>query len=185
MEFKPLTLDGALLMIPKKHQDPRGFFTELFREDQWVKQYGSNPFLQDNFSWSAHGVVRGLHFQDNPPQGKLITCLFGQIVDVLVDIRAGSPTFGKHVCIELNGERPMWVWAPPGFAHGFAVTSEAGAAVLYKVDNYYNAASDRCIRWDDPTLNVEWPDLASPLVSAKDQAAPSFEDYAKSPLFRY
>lgn len=177
MEFERFEIAGPARVKLRTFEDNRGFFTERFRQDRWrefLPDHGG--FIQDNFSWSKPGVLRGLHYQFRPDQGKLVSCVEGRIVDVAVDIRPDSPTLGRHVMVELTAERPEWLWIPPGFAHGFLVTGPRGAGVLYKVDQPYSPSTEGAIRWDDPELGLEWP-VREPIVSDKDRAAPSFRDY--------
>lgn len=180
MQIERFSIDGPALIETRIFQDARGFFTERFRDDQWASLFPDHPgFIQDNYSWSKFGVLRGLHYQFNPDQGKLVTCVQGSIMDVVVDIRPKSSTFGKHIHVVLKAERPEWFWIPPGFAHAFIVTSEHGAGVLYRVDQPYSPTTEGAIKWNDPDLNINWP-IALPLVSEKDDAAPSFAKYASS-----
>lgn len=180
MKATRFDIDGPMLIECRKFEDTRGFFTERFRLDQWRELAPAHPgFVQDNYSWSGAGVLRGLHYQFQPAQGKLVTCLEGRILDVAVDIRPGSPTLGQHVKVELSAREPAWLWVPPGFAHGFAVTSPDGAGVLYKVDQPYNPNGEGAIRWNDPDLAIGWP-LAAAVISPKDETAPSFKDYLAS-----
>ena len=152
--------------------DARGSFFEVWR-DEWLPLLpGASPFVQDNHSLSRQGVLRGLHFQVDKPQGKLVRVVEGGIFDVAVDVRSGSATFGHWVGCELTSENGYQMWVPPGFAHGFYVLS-ARAITLYKCTDYYDPACERTIRWDDPNLAVEWPILpgSEPLLSDKDAAA--------------
>lgn len=173
-EITPLRLPEVLLIRPRLFTDDRGFFSETFRESAFA-EHGLPRFVQENHSRSTRGVLRGLHFQKQPrPIGKLVRCLRGRILDVAVDIRKGSPTYGRHVAIELDDERPVFLYVPPGFAHGFLTLSDA-ADVLYKQTDYYAPECDRAIRWDDPALGIEWPSR-SPRLSPKDAAAPLLAD---------
>lgn len=180
--LKTFDIEGPTLLAPPKFGDHRGFFVERFRADTFESIVPGHPLIQDNFSRSAHGVLRGLHYQWEPAQGKLVTCTRGAILDVAVDIRKDSKTYGQHVMVPLNENEPAWLWVPKGFAHGFLVTGEAGADVWYKVDGYYNPKCEGAIRWDDPDLKIEWP-ISAPSVSTKDQAASSFAAYDRSPSF--
>ena len=155
--------------------DARGSFFEVWR-DEWLPLLpGASPFVQDNHSLSLQGVLRGLHFQVDKPQGKLVRVVEGSIFDVAVDVRSGSATFGHWVGYELTSENGHQMWVPPGFAHGFYVLSSQ-AITLYKCTDYYDPACERAIRWDDPNLAVEWPILpgSEPLLSDKDAAAGRF-----------
>lgn len=165
----------------KCHADSRGHFVERWNKQRFV-DLDLPEFVQDNFSRSGRGVVRGLHYQYERPQGKLVTCLRGKILDVLVDVRSGSPTFGRHCSIELDGDSSTWLWIPPGFAHGFSVLSDDGADVWYKVDQDYNSRGEGGIRWDDPALAIDWR-VREPHLSDRDRALPSFSDYSRSPAF--
>jgi dTDP-4-dehydrorhamnose 3,5-epimerase len=171
-------LRDVKLIQPKRFGDDRGWFAEFFNRSAFEEAGLPTNFLQDNQSFSARGVLRGLHYQLGKPQGKLVRCLSGHIWDVAVDLRRDSPDFGKHVGLSLKpisdaGELEM-LWIPEGFAHGFVVLSET-AEVLYKTTNYYHPAGERCIRWDDPTLAIPWPlDGLNPAVSAKDAKGSDF-----------
>ncbi|MCX5794576.1 MAG: dTDP-4-dehydrorhamnose 3,5-epimerase [Elusimicrobia bacterium] len=172
MPFKstPYRLPGLLLIDGRSFPDERGFFMESSREDE-LRGLGLPPLLQDNLSRSRQGVLRGLHFQKPPrPQGKLVRCLRGRIFDVAVDLRRGSPSYGKWTSVELSDEGNRMFWIPAGFAHGFCALSEQ-ADVMYKVTDYWAAEQDAGIRWDDPALGITWPE-PRPLVSAKDRGLP-------------
>ena len=136
-------------------------------------------FVQDNLSLSAPGVLRGLHFQVSPEQGKLVSCVKGRIFDVAADIRPGSPTYGQHVAAELSADGGESLWVPPGFAHGFVVVGSEPALVLYEVDQHRSAEGERGIIWNDPTLAIPWP-LQGPTLSERDQAMPTLVDYLAS-----
>ncbi|WP_186393069.1 MULTISPECIES: dTDP-4-dehydrorhamnose 3,5-epimerase [unclassified Pannonibacter] len=185
MLFERQAIPDVIKITPKRHGDDRGFFSEIFREDLFQAEVGPVRFVQDNQSLSAAaGTLRGLHFQLEPAgQGKLIRCLSGSILDVAVDIRSGSPTYGQHVTAELSPENGAWLWIPVGFAHGF-VTLKPDTAVLYKVTSYYSAAHDRGILWNDPALGIGWPMAEEALtLSPKDRAAPVLA--AIAPPFQY
>lgn len=174
MNFKRLAIDGLILVAPHRHGDARGYFVETFRSDRFEEMVGSVVFVQDNQSMSAEfGTVRGLHFQLNPKaQGKLIRCLAGAILDVAVDIRHSSPTYGQHIKVELSADNGEQLWVPSGFAHGFC-TLKPNSVIAYKVTDYYSPEHDRGLRWNDPALAIEWPvteDKA--ILSAKDRAQP-------------
>jgi dTDP-4-dehydrorhamnose 3,5-epimerase len=168
-----------------RHRDERGFFSEVFKEGI-LRQYGINAhFVQDNHSLSTNkGVVRGLHFQIPPlSQAKLVRVISGSVFDVAVDIRWGSPTFGRHVAVELSAAEWNQIWIPEGFAHGFC-TLEPNTEVLYKVNNYYSAKHDRGLLWDDPALSIDWPLRASDvLISDKDRTHPLLAELPR--YFRY
>ena len=163
-------LSGCVLLEPRRFADQRGFFQELFRVSDYAAAGITEPLLQDNWSRSVKGVLRGMHFQRRQPQGKLVTVLRGEIFDVAVDIRKNSPTYGKWHGQMLSADKPQQLWLPAGFAHGFLVLSDS-ADVLYKTSSYYNAADEGSFSWNDPQLAIRWP--ATPtLLSAKDAAAP-------------
>lgn len=186
MRFEKLTIPGPLLIIPEKYGDGRGFFSETFRVDLFNQQVTPAPtFVQDNHVYSAHkGVLRGLHFQSPPrAQGKLVRCIRGRILDVAVDIRRGSPTFGSHVSVELSEDNWRQLFVPVGFAHGY-LTLEEQCEVAYKVTDYYSPECDRGIAWDDPALGIDWK-LPPALIrlSDKDRKQPALHEI--SPLFIY
>lgn len=169
MKATPTAISDVIVIEPKVFGDARGFFYESFNGKCFDKAIGRHvEFVQDNHSRSTKGVLRGLHYQIQQPQGKLVRVVRGAVFDVAVDIRKSSPTFGKWVGMELSEENHRMLWVPPGFAHGFIVLSES-ADFLYKTTNYYAPAHERCIAWDDPALAIVWPDGLSPILSAKDQ----------------
>jgi len=174
LQIQRLEIDGLQLITPSKHGDERGFFSEVFRAD-FLAQHGVDAaFAQDNHAFSAQaGVLRGLHYQAPPSaQGKLVHCPRGAVLDVAVDIRRGSPSFGQHVSVELSAANWRQLWVPPGFAHGY-VTLQPDTVVLYKVTTYYDPTADRGIAWDDPALGIDWRLSASEVtLSAKDQRNP-------------
>ena len=177
----PYRISGLLLIEGGVFPDERGYFMEGFRADE-SRSLGLPDFVQDNLSRSVQGVVRGLHFQKPPrAQGKLVRCLRGRIFDVAVDLRRGSPTFTQWAAVELSDAANRMFWIPAGFAHGFCTLS-AEADVLYKVTDYWSAAEDAGIRWDDPDLGVAWPE-PRPIVSAKDQSLPRLRE--ADPGFSY
>ena len=159
----------VVIIEPKVFGDARGFFFESFNQKAFNEATGTNhPFVQDNHSRSAQGVLRGLHYQIQQPQGKLVRVVRGAVIDVAVDIRKSSPTFGQWVAEELSEDNHRQLWVPPGFAHGFVVLSEM-AEFLYKTTDYYAPAHERCIAWNDPTLAIDWKlEGRQPLLSAKD-----------------
>jgi dTDP-4-dehydrorhamnose 3,5-epimerase len=168
-------LPGVLLLEPKVFGDARGFFMETYRTDVFRDLGIDVAFVQDNHSRSARGVVRGLHYQEPNPQGKLVRCTRGALFDVAVDIRRSSPSFGRWYAQELSDENKLLLWVPPGFAHGFcALTAEAD--LVYKCTTLYDAPSDRSILWNDPDLGITWPDVGTPSLSAKDTNAPRLRD---------
>ncbi len=164
-------IPDVVILEPKVFGDARGFFFESFNQAAFDAATGTrHQFVQDNHSRSQRGVLRGLHYQIQQPQGKLVRVAQGAVFDVAVDIRCGSPTFGRWVGVELSAENQRQLWVPPGFAHGFVVTSES-ADFLYKTTDYYAPQFERSIAWNDPALAIEWPDLGvAPTLSAKDQA---------------
>lgn len=169
-------IPDVLIIEPKVFGDERGFFFESFNQRQFEQAVGKPVnFVQDNHSRSARGVLRGLHYQVAQPQGKLVRCTQGEVFDVAVDIRPNSPTFGPWEGMFLSAENKRQVWIPEGFAHGFMVLSDV-AEFLYKTTDYYAPEHERCIRWDDPTLAIDWPLSDDPILSAKDQQAPLLID---------
>lgn len=174
MQLIPQAISDVVLIEPKVHGDARGYFVETFRKDRLEQALGYPvSFCQDNESFSSRGVLRGLHFQLPPhAQAKLVRVLDGEVLDVAVDIRQGSPTFGQHVAVRLDAQSKRQLFVPRGFAHGFVVLSET-ARFAYKVDNYYSPESDRGLAFDDPALGIDWL-LPSEqlLLSAKDQQQP-------------
>jgi len=175
------SIKGPLLIEPKMIGDSRGFFVERFRNDVYL-ELGLPEFIQDNYSRSSGQVLRGLHFQYDRPQGKLVSAVRGAIFDVAVDIRKSSPTFGQHVAVELHGDKPAWFWVPAGFAHGFRVLSGEGADILYKVNANYNPQGEGGIDFEDPILGIEWPG-SNPSLSERDRKMPSWNDYVRDPKF--
>jgi dTDP-4-dehydrorhamnose 3,5-epimerase len=185
MKFIKTDIADIIIIEPDVFTDERGYFVETFREDKLEEEIGhSIDFVQDNESKSTYGVLRGLHFQLPPfAQSKLVRVITGKILDVVVDIRKGSPTFGKYMSVELSGENKRMLFIPRGFAHGFVVLSEE-VILAYKVDNYYSKESDRGIAYNDPILNIDWQIDANDLrLSAKDQMQPLLADADK--LFDY
>ncbi|VVD63312.1 dTDP-4-dehydrorhamnose 3,5-epimerase [Pandoraea eparura] len=178
MQVIPTAIPAVCVIEPKVFGDARGHFFESFNQRNFDNALGETlTFVQDNQSRSARGVLRGLHYQVKQPQGKLVRVLHGEIYDVAVDIREGSPTFGQWVAEVLSAENKKQLWIPAGFAHGFVVTSET-AEVLYKTTDYWAPQFERCIRWDDPTLAIPWPlDGITPNVSDKDRQGMLFSDF--------
>ena len=171
-------IEGILIIEPTLHSDDRGYFFESFNERDFAKATGiTTHFVQDNESRSAEGVVRGLHFQLPPfAQSKLVRVIEGEILDIAVDIRRGSPTFGRYIAVRLSGENHSQLYIPRGFAHGFVVV-QGDAIVQYKCDNYYAPACERTIRWNDPKLNIDWGvDLQSVILSARDSEAATLDE---------
>ncbi|MBO1519745.1 dTDP-4-dehydrorhamnose 3,5-epimerase [Oceanisphaera pacifica] len=170
-------ISDVLILEPKVFGDDRGFFYESFNQQQFEQAVGySVNFVQDNHSRSSQGVLRGLHYQLVPhAQGKLVRVVQGEVFDVAVDIRKSSPTFGQWVGVNLSAENKRQLWIPEGFAHGFVTLSDS-AEFLYKTTNYYAPESERCIMWNDASLNIEWPLEQTPTLSGKDAVDSSFED---------
>lgn len=170
MKATPTAIPDVMVIEPKVFGDARGFFFESFNQKAFNEATGTNEnFVQDNHSRSTKGVLRGLHYQLQQPQGKLVRVVRGAVFDVAVDIRKSSPTFGQWVGVELSEDNHKQFWVPAGFAHGFVVLSET-ADFLYKTTNYYAPAHERCIAWDDPAIDIEWPADIEPQLSEKDQA---------------
>ena len=176
MKATRLAIPDVVLMEPKVFGDARGFFFESFNQKAFDEATGTrHQFVQDNHSRSAKGVLRGLHYQIEQPQGKLVRVARGRVWDVAVDIRQGSPTFGQWVGAELSEDNQHQLWVPPGFAHGFVVLSDS-ADFLYKTTDYYAPQHERCIAWNDPQLAIAWPYAGAPQLSAKDQAGKSLAE---------
>jgi dTDP-4-dehydrorhamnose 3,5-epimerase len=168
MNIIPTAIADVLIIEPKVFGDSRGFFYESFNQQAFNQATGLNPqFVQDNHSRSSKGVLRGLHYQIEHAQGKLVRVALGSVFDVAVDIRNTSPTFGQWVGLELSEANQRQLWIPPGFAHGFVVTSES-ADFLYKTTDYYAPTHERCIAWNDPQIGIEWPPGITPALSGKD-----------------
>jgi dTDP-4-dehydrorhamnose 3,5-epimerase len=166
-------LPGVLVIEPKVFGDSRGFFLESYNR-QTMRDLGiGEQFVQDNFSFSAHNVLRGLHYQIHQPQGKLVRAITGEIFDVVVDIRRSSPTFGRWAGAHLSGDNKRMIWVPIGFAHGFRVVSET-AHVMYKTTDFYAPEHERTILWSDPQIGIEWGLESEPIVSTKDQKGVAF-----------
>ena len=186
MNLLPTAIPGILLFEPRVFGDERGYFFESFRLDLFERLAGSRVFVQDNESMSRRGVLRGLHYQKAPhTQGKLVRVVSGTVLDVAVDIRRGSPTFGRHVAEELSSENHRMMWIPPGFAHGFSVLSDR-AVFSYKCDAYYAPDYEEGIAWDDPDLGIDWR-LASgeAIVSPKDRLLPRLREVESLTLPAY
>ncbi len=175
MKVVPTRLSDVLLLEPRVFGDARGFFFESWNEREFEREGIRAPFVQDNHSRSEKGVLRGLHYQIRQPQGKLIRVVAGEIFDVAVDIRSGSPTFGRWEGVRLSAESHELLWVPIGFAHGFCVLSES-AEVLYKTTDFYAPEHERCILWNDPELHIDWPLSGAPTLSAKDAAGVRLRD---------
>jgi dTDP-4-dehydrorhamnose 3,5-epimerase len=174
-------ISEVLIVEPKALGDQRGFFLETFKADRYAAHGIAGPFVQDNLSRSARGVLRGLHLQNPKTQGKLVSVLRGCVRDVAVDVRVGSPAFGQHVAVELSEENRRQLWVPRGFAHGFVVLSES-ADFFYKCDELYSPSDEIVVRWDDPALGIGWG-VSSPTVSPRDAAAPVLADVRGLPIY--
>ncbi|MBI5136215.1 MAG: dTDP-4-dehydrorhamnose 3,5-epimerase [Nitrospirae bacterium] len=183
MKVETTPLEGVLLISPRVFEDARGFFIETYHADRFREHGMTLPFVQDNHSASVRGTLRGLHYQIERPQGKLVRAIIGEIFDVAVDIRRGSPTFGKWYGVTLSAENRLQLYVPPGFAHGFCVTS-GRAEVIYKCTDIYHPGGERGIRWNDPDIGIVWP-VADPLLSDKDRNAPLLTQLAPGDLFRF
>ncbi len=180
MNIERTRLPGVVIVVPRVHRDPRGSFMEAWNRDRYAEAGLPSGFVQDNLSESGRGVLRGLHYQHPSAQGKLLQVLRGEIYDVAVDIRRGSPTFGQWVGVVLSGDNPRQLYVPEGFAHGFVVTSEM-ALFSYKCTDFYRPQDEGTVRWDDPGLGIEWP-VADPLLSSKDRAGVRLREIAADRL---
>jgi dTDP-4-dehydrorhamnose 3,5-epimerase len=176
-------LPEIILIDPDIHRDERGHFLEIYQANQWAKHGMLDNFVQDNLSYSKQGVLRGLHYQLGLPQGKLVWVVDGEVFDVSVDIRQGSPTFGKWVGVTLSSKKYNQVFVPQGFAHGFCVISVT-ATLLYKCTDYYAPEEERGIQWNDPALGIDWP-VPEPILSEKDRILPPLKEIPRGelPLF--
>ena len=183
MQTYTTELPGVLIIEPKVFGDERGFFMETWNQERYTNTVTSDQFVQDNVSFSRKGVLRGLHFQKINPQGKLVYVLLGSVFDVAVDIRIGSPTFGKWTSVELSAENKRQFFIPAGFAHGFCVTSET-ALFAYKCTDKYNPQSEGSVLWNDPDLNIPWP-TNTPELSVKDTHGTKLIDFQKELLPTY
>ncbi|NJL08840.1 MAG: dTDP-4-dehydrorhamnose 3,5-epimerase [Methylacidiphilales bacterium] len=174
MQVVETSIPGVVIIEPKTFGDARGFFMETFQVKRYAQAGIERPFVQDNLSRSAFGVLRGLHIQNPNAQGKLVTVLRGRVLDVAVDVRHGSPTFGRHVVVELNEDNRRQFWVPRGFAHGFVVLSDT-ADFFYKCDALYSPSDELVVRWNDPALGIDWR-VAEPELSPRDADAPLLAD---------
>lgn len=176
MKLTPTAIDDVVIIEPAVFGDQRGFFMESWNAARFAEAGIDATFVQDNHSRSARGVLRGLHYQLNKPQGKLVRVTAGRVFDVVVDLRRSSPSFGKWVGVELSADNKRMLWVPPGLGHGF-LTLEDGTDFLYKCTEFYSPQDERSIRWDDPEIGIEWPiEGITPLLSAKDQAGQIFSE---------
>ncbi len=180
MKFIETDIADVKILEPTVFGDERGFFMETFRADEFFRQTGAKPFVQDNHSKSAHGILRGLHYQLEQTQGKLVRVVAGAVFDVAVDMRQSSPTLGRWVGVELSADNKRQLWVPPGFAHGFYVLTES-AEFVYKCTDYYHPQSEVSLLWNDPALGIEWPLVngVAPTLSAKDLQGLSFNQAPK------
>ena len=180
MEYRPTAIPDVVLCVPKVFGDERGFFMETFRDDEFQREVAPVTFVQDNHSKSTRGILRGLHYQLPQPQGKLVRVVEGEVFDVAVDMRRSSPTFGRWVGELLSAENKHQLWVPPGFAHGFYVTSET-AEFVYKCTDYYAPEHEHSLLWNDPEVGVEWPldRGGEPQLSPKDAEGKTFGDAIK------
>jgi dTDP-4-dehydrorhamnose 3,5-epimerase len=169
-------IPGVLIIEPRVFGDARGFFSETFQVKRYADIGIARPFVQDNLSRSGRGTLRGLHFQHPKAQGKLVTVLRGAVRDLVVDVRVGSPTFGKHVAVDLDDENRRQLFVPRGFAHGFAVFSES-ADFFYKCDELYSPADEKVLRWNDPGLGIDWG-IEDPILSARDKEGRALAELA-------
>jgi dTDP-4-dehydrorhamnose 3,5-epimerase len=184
MTIVETNIPGLLIIEPKVFGDHRGFFTELYQADRYAARGIPARFVQDNLSRSARGILRGLHIQNPHPQGKLVTVLRGAVIDVAVDVRVNSPSFGRHVKVELNDQNHRQFWIPRGFAHGFLVLSES-ADFFYKCDDNYSPADELVVRWDDPALGIDWGN-PRPQLSERDRKGRSLAELMdKLPKFEH
>ena len=181
MKVIATALPEVVIVEPQLLGDQRGFFLETFQARRYAEAGISRPFVQDNMSRSGHGVLRGLHLQNPSAQGKLVSVFRGRVLDVAVDVRVGSPNFGRHVAVELSERNHRQLWVPRGFAHGFAVLSE-NADFFYKCDEFYAPKDEITVRWDDPAIGIEWG-INRPSLSAKDAAAPLLAHVKNLPVY--
>lgn len=177
MKFVEIGLPGVIRVEPSVHGDERGYFMETWQAKRFSDAGIGAEFVQDNFSHSSKGILRGLHYQIQQPQGKLVRVVSGEVFDVAVDVRRSSPSFGRWTGEILSADNKYMLWVPPGFAHGFLVLSDS-AEFEYKCSDYYAPQFERCIRWDDPDIAIDWPLAAGeqPVLSAKDAVAPFLKD---------
>ena len=174
MQFRTFDIEGPFEFISKKIEDERGYFSETYRLDAFVERSGPVEFVQDNQSLSVRkGTIRGIHFQTHPAaQGKLVRCLAGSLLDVAVDLRHGSPTYGKSISVTLTSQEINQLWIPVGFGHGFC-SLEPNSIISYRVTDYYSPADDKGVAWNDPAIGIDWPEVADPkTLSAKDSQQP-------------
>ena len=178
MKVSPTPLSGALILQPRVFEDERGFFLESYNERVFAEMGIRDKFVQDNHSFSRRGVLRGLHYQIRSAQGKLVRVVSGEVLDVFLDMRRSSPSFGEWYSVRLSEENRLLAWIPAGLAHGFYVLSEE-AHVLYKSTDFYSPEMERTVLWNDPDLKIDWGNVSEPLLSAKDKVGSSFRDAEK------
>ncbi len=184
MNIQETDIPGVLIVEPRVHGDERGWFMEAWQERRYAEAGITGPFVQDNMARSRHGILRGLHLQHPHAQGKLVQEVVGEVFDVAVDVRRGSPHFGRWVGVILSAENHRQLWVPPGFAHGYVVTS--GEAIFsYKCSEYYHPETDLSIRWDDPDIGIDWPVVGQPSLSQKDAEALLLKDVPDNRLPEY
>jgi dTDP-4-dehydrorhamnose 3,5-epimerase len=176
MEVRETRLEGLVLLAPRVFGDERGFFVETFRAPAWAERGVPDDFVQDNHSRSRLGTLRGIHFQTHPGQGKLVRCARGRVWDVVVDLRRGSPTYGRWEAVVLDDVDHLQLWIPVGFGHGFCVLSDE-ADVTYKCTSAYDPETEAGFRWDDPDVGIEWPEVDA-ILSERDRTAPLLRDIA-------
>ena len=181
MQVTKTEIPGVLIVAPQRIVDARGFFSETFQAERYASAGMPYPFVQDNWSRSRRGVLRGLHLQNPKAQGKLVSVMSGQVLDVAVDVRVGSPTFGRHVAVEISDENGIQLFLPRGCAHGFVVLSET-ADFLYKCDEYYSPQDEIVVRWNDPALGIDWR-ISEPALGPRDASAPLLADIPRLPSF--
>jgi len=175
MNIEQTSLEGVIIIKHDVYEDQRGFFKETYQKNKFDEIGIKYDFVQDNFSFSNKNVIRGLHFQKLKPQGKLVWCAYGKVLDVVLDINPSSKTFGKHISVELESNIPLSIWVPPGYAHGFAVLSDR-AMFCYKCTDFYNPDDEFGVRWNDKDLKIDWG-INDPIISSKDDSFPSLKEY--------
>lgn len=178
MEFRTFAIEGPFEIVPRKIEDARGYFSEVFRMAAFAERAGPLEFVQDNQSLSIRaGTIRGIHFQSHPrAQGKLVRCLSGSVLDVAVDLRIGSPTYGQWIAVTLTPEENSQLWIPVGFGHAFC-TLESNSVIAYRVTDYYSPENDKGVAWNDPQIGIDWPEVAdADTLSAKDREQPALSE---------
>ncbi len=184
MKIETTEIPGVLIVEPRVFGDQRGWFAESWQARRYAEAGIPGPFVQDNLSFSSHGILRGLHLQHPHAQGKLVQVLAGEVFDVAVDVRRGSPTYGRWVGVLLSGENHRQLWVPPGLAHGYLVTGDQ-ALFSYKCTDFYHPETEFSIRWDDPDLAIDWPVVGPPRLSEKDAEAPLLREIDPERLPEY